>query len=192
MNTDNNKHTISDDTRWSIGREIISVLNSCTINLSVEQTLLELQISVERLTFGSESIGTDMTINDIDGLIAGDVSSDMIAFLRWLHHKRVLRIMMGANGRRFLAYCSEYYRKVQQVEVMTAIPLRDEFRIKILVHLRMKYPEPTRIVFSASPSLMAGCIVDDGNKRVDMSLLNRSPAFIGEYLKSQSTQRRNI
>lgn len=167
----------------------MSVLNSCTIDLSIEQTLQELQIAVERLTFGSESIGTDMTVNDIEGLLNGDVSSETMTFLKWLHHRKIVRLLIGANGRHMLTYCSEYYRKVQQVRVSTAIPLRDTFRIKLLTQLRVKYPEPARIVFETAPTLIAGCIIDDGRTRMDATLRSKSPEYIHEYLKQHAARK---
>jgi hypothetical protein len=191
MNTDDNiPKSIPTDAKGYIGREIISVLNSCTIDLSIEQTLQELQIAVERLTFGSQSIGNDLTLNDIDSLLNGDVSPHLMSFLRWLHHKRILRLLVGDNGRRMLSYCSEYYRSVKQVRVSTAIPLRESFRITLLQYLRIRYPEPTRIVFETSPGLLAGCVIDDGIVRSDMSLQNKSPDFISEYLASRRGQER--
>lgn len=190
MNTvDNTQRPIPADAKVYIGREIISVLNSCTIDLSIEQTLLELQIAVERLTFGSQSIGNDLSLNDIDSLLNGDVSPHIMSFLRWLHHKRILRLLVGDNGRRMLSYCSEYYRSVKQVRVSTAIPLRESFRINLLKYLRIRYPEPTRIVFETSPGLLAGCVIDDGSVRADMSLQNKSPGFINEYLAAHQEQK---
>lgn len=190
MNTDDNTaKSIPADAKGYIGREIISVLNSCTIDLSIEQTLQELQISIERLTFGSQSIGNDLSLNDIDNLLSGDVSPHLMSFLRWLHHKRILRLLVGDNGRRMLSYCTEYYRSVKQIHVTTAIPLRETFRITLLKHLRIRYPEPTRIVFETSPGLLAGCIIDDGTLRSDMSLKARYPNYIGEYLAAHRSNR---
>ena len=192
MNTVNNSQSANTaDTKSLIGREIMSVLNSCTIDLSIEQTLQELQISVERLTFGSESIGFDMSVSDMEGLLNGDVSPQTMTFLKWLHHRKILRIMIASNGRHMLTYCNEYYRKVQQVRISTAIPLRESFRIKLLTQLRLNYPEPARIVFETAPSLIAGCIIDDGKKRMDGTLLNRSPNHIHEYLDQHASGRKD-
>lgn len=189
MNTDNSTpRPIPADAKGYIGREIISVLNSCTIDLSIEQTLQELQIAVERLTFGSQSIGSDLTLNDIDSLLNGDVSPHLMSFLRWLYHKKVLRLLVGDNGRRMLSYCSEYYRSVKQVRVSTPIPLRESFRITLLKYLRVRYPEPARIVFETSPGLLAGCVIDDGTVRADMSLQAKAPGYVGEYLTLNQTR----
>jgi len=190
MNTDNSAmQGISNDTKWSIGREILSVLNSCTINLSKEQTLQELHLAVERLPLGSESIGPNLSVNDIENLLNGDVSADFMSFLQWLHHRKIIGLMVGNNGRLMLSFCSEYYRSVQQLQITTPISLSESFRIRLLEQLRVKYPEPARIVFETAPSLVAGCIIDDSRHRTDMSLRNKAPKLIGELLAAYQSQR---
>lgn len=181
-NTDNQPPHIAPEVRWSIGREIISVLNSCTIDLSVEQTLQELQLCVERMTFGSQSLGENMTMNDIETLMGGDVSRDMMTFVEWLHRRNIIRLLVGKNGRLLLSFCVRYYRNVRQVVCSTPIPLRESFRIKLLTYLREIYPEPTNIVFETVPSLMAGCVIDDGHKTMDLSLLSKTPKYVSKYV----------
>lgn len=182
MNTSNGYPQISPEVRYSIGREIISVLNSCTINISIEQTLQELQLAVERFTFGSHGSSRDMTMSDVDTLLRGDVSLDMMSFIEWLHHRKLLRLLVGKNGRLLLSFCTRYYRNVPQVKCTTAIPLRESFKVKLLTQLRILYPEPTRIVFETVPSLMAGCVISDGTKNIDMSLQSRTPQYVRRYV----------
>lgn len=171
------------------GREIMSVLNSCTINMSIEQTLQELQLIVERLSFGSESIGTNMSMDDIDLLLAGDISNDMIAFVVWLQKRNIIRLLIGNEGRLLLTYSVRYYRTIRQVRCSTPIQLSDSFRIKLLTQLRILYPEPTRIIFDTVPSLMAGCVIDDGHTRTDMSLKNMTPRYVGQYVATIRSMR---
>lgn len=186
MSTDaNTPHPISEDVRWSIGREIMSVLNACTINLSIEQTMQELQLAVERLTFGSESMGHEMSMDDIDSLLSADISHDTMTFLAWLHRRNVLQLMIGERGRLMLSYCARYYRSVREVRCSTPIPLRESFRITLLSQLRVAYPEPARIVFETVPSLLAGCVIDDGQKRRDMSLQGMMPNYVNEFLATK-------
>lgn len=189
MNTSNGQPPITPEVRYSIGREIISVLNSCTINISIEQTLQELQLAVERFTFGSHGSSRDMTMNDVDMLLRGDVSLDMMSFIEWLHHRKLLRLLIGKNGRLLLSFCTRYYRSVPQVKCSTPIPLRESFRIKLLTQLRMVYPEPTRIVFETVPSLMAGCVIDDGIKSADMSLQSKTPQYVRQYVAALQRMR---
>ncbi|USN96652.1 MAG: F0F1 ATP synthase subunit delta [Candidatus Nomurabacteria bacterium] len=182
MSTDN-KHThVSPEVRGSIGREIMSVLNACTINMSSEQTLRELQLTVERLTFASENIGEDMSMTDVDTILGGDVSPGTMSFIAWLHKRNAIRLLFGENGRMLLSFCVRYYRNVQQVRCSTPIPLRESFRIKLLTQLRILYPEPINIIFETVPSLVAGCIIDDGHKRVDMSLQSKIPKLVSQYV----------
>lgn len=182
MSTSNEQPRITPELRYSIGREIISVLNGCTINISLEQTLQELQLAVERFTFGSHGSSRDMTMNDVDTLLRGDVSPDMMSFIEWLHHRKLLRLLVGKNGRLLLSFCTRYYRSVPQVTCSTPIPLRESFRIRLLTQLRRIYPEPTRIVFETVPSLMVGCVINDGTKSFDMSLQSRTPYYVRQYV----------
>ena len=184
MSTDNKQVHVSPEIRGSIGREIMSVLNACTINMSAEQTLRELQLAVERLTFGSENIGEDMSMSDIDTILGGDVSTGMTTFIAWLHRRNAVRLLFGENGRLLLSFCVRYYRNIQQVRCSTPIPLRESFRIKLLTQLRILYPEPINIIFETEPSLVAGCVIDDGHKRIDMSLKSKVPVLVNKYVEA--------
>ena len=191
MNTASNQPTIPDDVRGAIGREIMSVLNACTIDVPIEQTIQELQVAIERLSFGGETMGPDISMDDIDTLLNGDISAGTMQFINWLQERKSLSILMGQRGNMFLAFCIRYYRTIREVKCITPVVLSEGFRISLLGQLRTIYPEPTRILFDVSPSLVAGCVIDDGEKRTDMSLRSASPSLVRRFITRHAHHRRH-
>lgn len=186
MNTENNTSAPPNKANHSLGREIIYVLNSCMLNVPIGQTLRELQIAIERLTFAHDAAKEKgLTLHEIDNLLGGDISPGAMDFIKWLHTRKLVRVLVGQNGRLFLEHCVRYYRTIQEVHCITAINLDDETRIKVLERLRLMYPEPTRIVFSSQASLVVGCVIDDGEKVTDMSLKSKMPNLIRNYIGSR-------
>ncbi|MFZ2544370.1 MAG: hypothetical protein WAW80_00095 [Candidatus Saccharimonadales bacterium] len=182
MNKENNDNRQTSDSQQAIGREVMSVLNSCTLNMPKEQTLQELLIVVERLTFSRESMGSDLSMATVEDVLGGDVTPDIIEFVHWMHRRKLLGLLVGENGRTFLRFSTRYYRSIKEVRCITPITISESYKIKLLTHLRMIYPEPARIVFEVVPSLILGCIIDDGVDRVDMSLMSESPQLIKKYI----------
>jgi len=192
MSTDSKSVQTPSEEQLAKAQEIMSVLNACTLNMPKEQTLQELHIIVERLTFIKESREGDLSESIIEDVLGGDVSEDVMKFVRWMYHRKVLGLLTGQHGRVFLRYSTRYYRKIKEIHCITAVALRESSRIKLLTHLRTIYPEPARIVFEEAPSLVLGCVIDDGTNRVDMSLMNESPRLIHKYITSLRPTRSSV
>lgn len=190
MNTANNHPPLRVDGDESIGRQLVRALDAHAIHLPLDQTMQELQVIVERVTFGSESIGDAMKSSDIRGLLEGDISPEMLSFVSWVCDQGLARLFAGASGRHFLSFCVQYYRDIQEVICKVAVALSAPARMRLLAELRGIYPEPTRIIFEPTPSLLAGCSISDGHAVTDMSLEHQMVPLVAEYVAARRPLKR--
>lgn len=184
MNTDNSRPPSNPSS--AISREVVKALDESSIHMPIDQMLQELQLIVERLTFGMNTgqSGTQPALNtgDIGTLLGTDVSPALTTFVLWLNSRNMLRLLSGKNGRHFLSFCVQHYSSVKEIRCSVPISLSEGMRQSLLGHLRRLYPEPARIIFEVAPSLVAGCVIHDGESVTDMSLAGRLPELVGAYI----------
>ncbi len=149
-------------------------LDQMTCHLPIKQLLSEIQVVIERLSFSeicerykNDQVGQK---NEVDMLFEGEISDAMIDFLHWLIEKNGLKILSDRVGRLFLEYCIKAYKDAPEVKLITAVQLNDEFAKKLINKIRILYPAPTRIVYYIAPNLVAGIVIKDGSKTIDLSL----------------------
>ncbi len=149
-------------------------LDLMTCHLPIKQLLSEIQVVIERLSFSeiSDRYKNDQVAqkNEVDLLFEGEISDSMLDFVHWLIEKNGLGILSDKIGRMFLEYCIKAYKGAPEVKLITAVQLDDEFAKKLINKLRTLYPAPTRIVYYIAPNLVAGIVIKDGTKTIDLSL----------------------
>ncbi len=149
-------------------------LDLMTCHLPIKQLLSEIQIVIERLSFSEINVRykNDQTAqkNEVDILFEGEVSDAMLDFVHWLIEKNGLGVLSDRVGRLFLEYCIKAYKDAPEVKLITAVELDDEFAKKLINKIRILYPAPTRIVYYIAPNLVAGIVIKDGSKTIDLSL----------------------
>ena len=154
--------------------EALRQIDAISSNVPIATTLRELQLVVERLSFSRlherDPQNDPATLAEIDLFFRDEVSDGMVKFIRWTAGRHLLGALSDEQGRVFLDGCLSKYRKVKEVQVVTAIDLTDEHREAIIRRLRAVHPDPARILFSSSPSIIAGFVMNSGNSVVDKSL----------------------
>jgi len=149
-------------------------LDHMTCHLPIKQLLSEIQIIIERLSFSEicERYKNDQVAqkNEVDMLFEGEVSDAMLDFVHWLIEKNGLGVLSDKAGRMFLGYCIRSYKDAPEVKLITAVQLDNEFAKTLINKLRILYPAPTRIVYYIAPNLVAGIVIKDGSKTIDLSL----------------------
>lgn len=155
-------------------REALDMIDSISGNMPISTTLTEVQLAVERLSFAdfaTLSSGSDSVHAEIDLMFRDEISSGMVGFLHWMAGNDSLSLLVGEQGRIFLDRCISKYSNVDEVQVVTAIPLESDHRERLVSQLRAVYPEPARILFSTSPLVYAGFLIaDQGRTVVDRTL----------------------
>ncbi len=151
--------------------DALYVIDAISRNLPISTTLRELQLVVERLTFSKlyerQPQNDPATIAELDLFFRDEVSDGMLQFVRWIASRNLLGFIAGDQGKVFLDQCLAKYRRVQEIQVTTAIPLTKADRAAITERLRPIHPVPARILFNTSQTMIAGLVVDTGSSIVD-------------------------
>lgn len=184
MNTETDSPAATPDISQSLVPQVIAELDRLTTHMPVDTMLSELLAVVERLTFSgvTRNVRREPPRRVVEGLLQHDISKEVLEFTLWMADHKLLQFLSDQGGRWFLAYCNKYYSQIKQVLFITAIELKSEKRAHVLERLRHIYPAPARIVFQISPSILAGCIIDDGSKRTDYSLRKTMSQDIRSHL----------
>lgn len=167
-------------------------LDKHMMQFSTLQVLSELQTVVERVSFSGIS---DQQAEDPQGLVAavealfrGEVSDEMLDFVKWMAEKRALYILSDQKGKDFIDLCARLYKDVQELKFVTAVPLNAGARQWVIDKLRVRYPAPARINFEVSPDLIAGFKIYDKAQTVDKSLATYTaeqvPRYVSEITKA--------
>jgi F0F1-type ATP synthase delta subunit len=155
----------------TLAEQIIARLDANTETLSIEQLLGELQIAVERVGFAAATRDVaKMTQDEVDLLFEGQLSNEILEFIYWLQSSKLLIVLSGETGRRFLNHCLKRYRGIQQVRFLTAVPLAVETKQHIATTLMPAYPAGARLLFEVDPSIVAGFRLDDSVRLVDKTM----------------------
>ncbi len=166
---------------------VITKLDEATKDLPVDQLISELQLVVERISFSQleskKSRGTPVTIAEINLLLDGEISAEVLGFVQWMSAQNMLSMISDSNGLLFLDYCIKKYKKIIQIKFTTAISLDDTTKETIKARLLPTYPVGTRMIFNTSPSIVAGFILDDGQVSADKSLRSYMQQAIKPQLK---------
>lgn len=154
--------------------DLFDMLQSLTNEISLHTVLDELQLVVERITFSGiaerQRQASQEVFTDLDLYFEEEVTPEMMQFIRWCASKSELRALSDDAGRSFLEYCIIEYRKIQEIRFVTAVHCGKIVRTKLIDRLRTQFPEPARIVFDVSHSLIAGFVIESGDEIYDASL----------------------
>jgi F0F1-type ATP synthase delta subunit len=174
-----------------VANQVMKQLDEFTLHLPIDQIMGELQVIIERLSFSElhqvlPGSRDQDKLSEIELLLKDDISPEVLGFVKWMAQQNLMRLLGGKGGRLFLSYCSVHYRKVQQVRFVTAVDIGEAARHSIVNKLRVIYPEPTRIIFEVETSLLAGCLIDDGQRRSDMSLQTNLASTLAERVAGRA------
>lgn len=156
---------------------IIDKLDEITVDLSVERILSELQVVIQRASFSHLSDpanrrDTNVVEAQIGVLFEGEISSEMLSYVKWLNENGMLDVVFGDSGIIFLNFFIKKYRNLTQVKFITPIVISENLRGYVRKLLLPYYPKGARIIFITKPSLVAGFVIDDGALYIDRSLSN--------------------
>jgi hypothetical protein len=188
MNTENNSLSSGHKPKLSLDEEVIKALDTYTMHMPISQVLQELQIAIERLTFSGADVAGSLTIANIEILLKKDLSPSILEFIDWVHKRKIMNVLFDKGGRMFLAFCNDYYSRITEVQCFVPIDTAPTFRTRIIQLLRPVYPEPQRIIFHTSPTLICGCIIDDGAQKIDLSLQRNARDLIATHIGQQFGQ----
>jgi F0F1-type ATP synthase delta subunit len=154
--------------------EALQFIETISRNVSMEITLTELQLVVERMSFSglAERQPQDdvATMAEIDLYFRDELREPMVSFLHWMASRNMLGVLSGRAGLVFLDHCIKKYAKVSEVVITTAVSLDADYEQHLADRLRAVHPLPARILFAVQPNLVAGLTIDVGHLRIDRSL----------------------
>lgn len=155
----------------TLAEQIVAQLDASTQTLSISQLIGELQIAVERVSFASATYDVaKITSDEVELLFEGQLSEEVLQFIYWLQNNKLLVVLSGETGRRFLNHCLKRYRSIQQVRFLTAIPLTTDVKQHIAESIMPTYPAGARILFEVDTNIVAGFRLDDGSRVVDKTM----------------------
>lgn len=171
----------------SLGQDVlVGELNRLTQHYSKKMTLSELQLVVERITFGLTMKSTPKTpeelLQNVHVLLADDVSVEMLAFVDWVIDQQSVGSLQAEAGRAFLNHTIQYLHSIEEIIVATPVALGDSHRRRVVTNLRAVHPDPARIIFETKPSLLLGCTISAGNTVYDYSLVHSANNRMKEYV----------
>lgn len=173
---------------------VMKKITATTDHLTVEQLLTELSIVVERISFLQVS-WTDLGHNDvqylrdIEMLLERDISPGLLQFVDYLAKNNWLTLLYADTGKRFLAECQNYFSRMRQLHISTAIGLSEEMEQKLMQKVIARYGDDIHVVFDVKPELVAGFVLSEPHRNVyDYSLRAQMRSTLKKYLLQSQTE----
>lgn len=168
--------------------ELVGKLEQLMARVPGQIVISELQTTVERLSFcviSNKDGSFHLDYDTARSVLGDDISPKMLRFVGSMIENNTVDQLVGHSGRKFLAYCSEFYMNVPELKVSTAVSLSNKFANEMTSALRVVHPWPVRIVFQVSPIIIAGFIISDKGSNHDHSLRTHIDKFIPKFVEQR-------
>lgn len=154
---------------------------------SVGEVLSDLQLVVERISFSSIATNTknqdaEYLKTKVSQLLDVDVPKQVIAFCNLLIDKKILILLDGERGRYFISHCSKRLKSIPQVDIFVPCKIHLATKHSLAEKIQKMYSHEVRVVFNTSPSVVAGFVIRDGSKTIDLSLGSASNVLISKHI----------
>lgn len=167
---------------------VVSLFNEAYTHVSSNRALPELRLLIERILFTPEvrdifadqKAGTSSVLTLCDSIVTPDVSPEAVEFM----HKSVqknMQLLLLQESEQIIAEIEASFTKSREIRVVTAVKLPIEFKDRIEDFLQEQFLGQTRFIFNEDPGLVAGCVIEDGNNRHDLSLQTAGFSLLHEY-----------
>ena len=162
------------------------------------QIMRELSIVLERLRFVPDNnellqhTDSKHVQSSLAFLFQQDISSDMLHTLQEIHEQGLGAILTEDEADGFYQYCQEYFDRLGEIRIISAVKLSPGFEQQLAVQLNRDSPDTTRVVFEVLPSITAGCmVVDPTGRTTDYSFKTNITFYAHRYLSRKLQELRS-